>query len=112
MRPALFRRAMIGSAGVAELTMLAARHCPAASLRAAKQSDEIDAVLEQWEQIVHAGYAMNVARREREMRNSYGAVKWAVVVPWAVQMVVLFVSELVLSGQVEIETLHGECGWS
>lgn len=112
MRPALFRRALMGSVGIAELVMLAARHCPTASLKAASGSDrDTDAVLAQWEQIVHAGYAVNVARREREMKNSFGAVRWVVVVPWAVQMVVLFVNELVTRGELDIEKLHDECGW-
>ena len=92
--------------------MLAARHCPLASLRAANNHGDIDAVLAQWEQVVYAGYAINVERREREMQHSYGAVRWVIVVPWAVQMVVLFVSEMVTSGQVDIEKLHDECGWS
>lgn len=112
MRPALFRRSLMGSVGIAELVMLAARHCPTESLRTAGSDRDTDAVLEQWEQVVHAGYAANVQRREREMQNSYGAVRWVVVVPWAVQMIVLYVSELVMSGQVDIEKLHDECGWN
>ena len=113
MRPAMFRRSMMGPDGIAELTMLAARHCPLESLRAASGSERAtDAVLAQWEQIVHAGFAFNVARREREMSNSYGSVRWVGVVPWAVQMVVLFVAELVVGGEVDIEKLHDECGWS
>ena len=113
LRPARFRRALIGSAGIAELAMLAARYCPAASLRAAHGSErDMKLVLQQWEQIVHAGFAKNAVRRRREMNDVCGTVRWVVVVPWAVRLVVLFVCELVVQGEVDIEALHRECGWN
>jgi hypothetical protein len=113
LRPALFRRAMIGSVGIAELTMLAVRHCPSAALQAAHGNEgQMQLVLQQWEQLVHAGFAFNATRRNAEMSHSYGAVRWVVVVPWAVQLVVLFVCELVVQGEVDIDKLHKECGWN
>ena len=105
LRAASHRRPVASARTVAEITMLAARHCPLASLRSAgADEDESRLVIEHWEQIVYSRYAFRKARRfgtEASRRSTAQAVR----------LIVMVVSSLVSKGKVDIEALHQECGW-
>ena len=85
--------------------MLAARHCPLASLRSAGADENAwQMACEHWEQVVYARYAFRRARRFKTStaRNSTAQ---------AVHLIVMVVSSLVSKGKVDIEALHHKCGW-
>jgi hypothetical protein len=105
LRAASHRRPVASARTVAEITMLAARHCPLASLRSAGADEaQSNLVLEHWEQIVYSRYAFRKARRFKSLTARNATAQ-------AVRLIVMVVSSLVSKGKVDIEALHQKCGW-
>lgn len=105
LKAASHRRPIASARAVAEITMLAARHCPLASLRSAGADEhEAKLVIEHWEQIVYSRYAFRKARRFSTDASRRSTAQ-------AVRLIVMVVSSLVSKNKVDIEALHQECGW-
>jgi len=100
------RRKPIASARViSELTMLAARHAPMASLSCAGSDEEaLRLAIEHWEQLIYSRYAFRKARRfsTAAARNS---------TTHAIHLIVMIVWSLVAKKKLDIEKLHQSCGW-
>jgi hypothetical protein len=105
LRAASHRRPVASARTVAEITMLAARHCPLASLRSAGADEKAwQMACEHWEQIVYSRYAFRNERRFSTEASRRSRAQ-------AVRLIVMVVSSLVSTGKVDIEALHHKCGW-
>jgi hypothetical protein len=105
LKAASRRRPVAPARVVAELTMLAARHVPMASLRCAGSDEEaLRTAIEHWEQVVYSRYAFRKARRfsTASARNSTAH---------AIRLIVMIVWSLVHKKKLDIEKLHQSCGW-
>lgn len=99
------RRVVASDRDIAELTMLAARHVPVASLRDAGTDERaIVNALEYWEQAVYARYAFKSVRRFQEAPKRKATAN-------AIHLIVMVVCELVAQKRLDIYALHQQCGW-
>jgi hypothetical protein len=90
---------------VSEVTMLAARHCPLASLKSAGDDEDLlRTVREHWEHVVYARYAFKKTRRFSNDSKRRSASQ-------TVRLIVIVVSSLIAKKKLDIEALHHECGW-
>jgi len=105
LKAASRRRPVASARVVSELTMLAARHAPMASLRCAGSDQEaLRLALEHWEQVIYSRYAFRKARRfstASARRSTTHAIHLIVMVVWS----------LVHKKKLDIEKLHQSCGW-
>jgi hypothetical protein len=105
LKAASRRRPVAPARVVSELTMLAARHVPMASLRCAgSDAEALTVAIEHWEQVVYSHYAFRKARRfsTAPARNSTAH---------AIRLIVMIVWSLVHKKKLDIEKLHQACGW-
>lgn len=99
------RRPVASDVAIAELTMLAARHVPMASLRDAGNDERaIVIALEHWEQAVYARYAFKSVRRFQPTPKRNATAN-------AIHLIVMVVCELVAQKRLDIYALHEQCGW-
>jgi len=90
---------------VSELTMLAARHVPMASLRSAGADEEaLRTAIDHWEQVVYSRYAFRKARR-------FSTASATKATAHAIRLIVMIVWSLVHKKKLDIEKLHQACGW-
>jgi len=105
LKAASRRRPVASARVVSELTMLAARHAPMASLTGAgSDEDALRLAIEHWEQVIYSRYAFRKARRfsTASARNSTAH---------AIHLIVMIVWSLIHKKKLDIEKLHQVCGW-
>jgi len=105
LKAASSRRPVASARVVSELTMLAARHAPMASLRCAgSDEDALRLALEHWEQVIYSHYAFRKTRR-------FGSATARKSTSQAIHLIVMVVWSLVDKKKLDIEKLHQACGW-
>lgn len=105
LKAASSRRPIASARVVSELTMLAARHAPMASLRCAGSDEEaLRLAIEHWEQVIYSRYAFRKARRFSTAAARHSTAH-------AIHLIVMIVWSLVHKKKLDIEKLHQSCGW-